>query len=301
MIGVAAPPHPKIPIYKENGTGRDTYISFNDGGFAKHFCKIKPITRNNCPFELSHYEVKRPDLSLSKPINRYWVDGTGRDYYVYQGMLEDHSRARRGINLQDFLRSSYDTGIRKNKTIDTKNISPSKFERRLLSRIFYGKCPGVKDRLMSPKVKFLKHEKSMNSSMDKSCSRSFEENFNKDKVHYDESPKKQNDIAPEMKFLSPQANKRKIDKNSITGFDFDKQVFNIKLKNKNFESIKRSDEEDEEAPVQKKHNFMTPRRKIIRLNHRYIKPEINKESNLMNSVKQIFLYQNKARRSQEII
>lgn len=298
MIGLAASPHPKVPIYNENGTGRDTYISFNDGGFAKYFAKIKPITRSDCPFEQSHYICKRPDLSLSKPINKYWTNGTGRDIYIYQGMLEDHSRQRNAVNLQNFLRSSYDTGMRSSRTIDAKRTSPSKFERKLLSRIFYGKCPGVKERLMSPKVKFLKNEKSINSSLNKSNSRSFEENGNKE-----ESPKKEfiKENELETRFLSPQTTRRKIEPNALSGFDFEKKAFDIKMRNNKFDTIKYGDEENEQQPININYKYKTPKRKIIRLNHRYVKPEISKETtNLMNSVKQIFLYQNKARRSQEL-
>ena len=57
------------------------------------------------------------------------------------------------MRLNNILRS-YDNTKHPLKT--SKNISPSKFEKKLINRIFYGKCPGLNDRFMSPKVKFLK-------------------------------------------------------------------------------------------------------------------------------------------------
>ena len=37
-----------------------------------------------------------------------------------------------------------------------RSYRKNKFEKDLINRIFYGKCPGVKERLMQPKVKFNK-------------------------------------------------------------------------------------------------------------------------------------------------
>ena len=97
------------------------------------------------------------NLALCKPTKRYFCNGGGRDSYVYISLLEENEKHKGNLRLDNILRS-YDNKNHPMKT--SKNISPSKFEKRLINRIFYGKCPGLDERFMSPKVKFTKREES---------------------------------------------------------------------------------------------------------------------------------------------
>ena len=148
---VPARQHPKIPVYKNNGGGRDTYISLYNGGFGKYNINdtyFKEITES--PKHIYHQ-----NLSLCKPTKRYFTNGGGRDTYVYNSLLDENDKCKGNVRLNNILRS-YDNANCPMRT--SKNLSPSKFEKKLLDRIFYGNSPGIKERLMSPKVKFLTKE-----------------------------------------------------------------------------------------------------------------------------------------------
>ena len=142
---------PKVPIYQNDGAGRDTYISFYNGGFRKY--KLRDMIVREHTESPKHYY--HPNLALCKPTKRYFCNGGGRDSYVYLSLLEENEKNRGNLRLNNILRS-YDNIQAPMKT--SKNISPSKFEKKLINRIFYGKCPGLDERFMSPKVKFLKKE-----------------------------------------------------------------------------------------------------------------------------------------------
>ena len=138
---------PKVVNYHNDGCGRDTYISFYNGGFGKY--KLSDMILKEHKDSPKHYYYQ--NLALCKPTKRYFCNGGGRDSYVYISLLEENEKNRGNLRLHNILRS-YDG---RNQPLRTsKNISPSKFEKKLINRIFYGKCPGLKDRQMSPKVKF---------------------------------------------------------------------------------------------------------------------------------------------------
>ena len=145
---------------------------------------------------------------------------------------------------QDYLRLS-------------KNPS-SKFERRLINRIFYGKCPGMKDRQMSPKVRFKKDiEKEKEKELEEN--KNSEDNISKKEDNQDESSKN-------MKTLSPKRSSPKI--------------FGYNDKNNHF------------SQNNKENMLLSPlkdRKKFNRYN------EIDQTENLLNSVKKIFLYNSKSR------
>jgi len=143
--------NPKVPTYQNDGAGRDTYISFYNGGFGTY--KLSDMYLQEKTDSPKHYY--HPNLALCKPTKRYFCNGGGRDSYVYISLLEENEKNKGNLKLNNILRS-YDNIKYPMKT--SKNISPSKFEKRLINRIFYGKCPGLNDRFMSPKVKFLKKE-----------------------------------------------------------------------------------------------------------------------------------------------
>ena len=144
---------PKVPTYQNDGCGRDTYISFYNGGFGKY--KLSNMILPEQTESPKHYY--HPNLALCKPTKKYFCNGGGRDSYVYISLLEENEKNKGNLKLNNILRS-YDHIKHPLKT--SKNISPSKFEKKLINRIFYGKCPGLDDRFMSPKVKFMKKEES---------------------------------------------------------------------------------------------------------------------------------------------
>ena len=131
----------KIPRYPNDGNGRDTYITYS---ILKNSDYFPPGPPSSVP-----PVHKSQDLSLSKPIKRYHMDGKGRDYYVQYTINENTNKYSGDVNIQNCLRNS--------TTLPNEINVPkgySNFERRLINRIFYGKCDGLKTRYMSPKVIF---------------------------------------------------------------------------------------------------------------------------------------------------
>ena len=141
-------PIPGIPKYLNDGKGRDTYISFFNGGFSNY-----PYS-NSYKKDFYDFSYKRnhPDLYMNRPIIKYNMDGSGRDFFIHQNILSEHCRLKDFSDFPRMLRN----GVEFNPVRFNKSYGKSKFERNLINRIFYGKCSGVKDRLMEPKVKFNK-------------------------------------------------------------------------------------------------------------------------------------------------
>lgn len=69
--------HPKINIYKTNGTGRDTYIDCNNGGFGNTYATRTCQFFSSLPADLSKYTNLNPKFPIYKP------NGYGRDSYIY--------------------------------------------------------------------------------------------------------------------------------------------------------------------------------------------------------------------------
>ena len=73
-------PYPKSLYYRENGTGRDTYISVDNGGYYLPHCTLPE-------FPVSSLRgVRRVRPVTANPSNkmlRYITDGTGRDTYIH--------------------------------------------------------------------------------------------------------------------------------------------------------------------------------------------------------------------------
>ncbi|OMJ86977.1 hypothetical protein SteCoe_11373 [Stentor coeruleus] len=66
---------PKTSYYRTNGTGRDTYIAYDNGGTFQPMMSLKSCERTS----------SRPKSSVSKSSTRslhYISDGTGRDTYI---------------------------------------------------------------------------------------------------------------------------------------------------------------------------------------------------------------------------
>lgn len=246
--------HPKVPIYKNIGDGRDTYISFYNGGFGSY--KLSDTYLKEKTDSPKHYYYQ--NLSLCKPTKRYFTDGGGRDLYVYNSLLDENDKCKGNLRLNNILRS-YDNSNYPIRT--SQNVSPSKFEKKLLNRIFYGNTPGLKDRLMSPKVKFLTKEdirKRMDDTFNSVVpedekNNALGENKNEKNIEYDE---KQNNRY-ETNIYSP----------SMTESNANTLKNNIKTEmNNSLYNLKK-----------------TPKK---------YKLEIGQSDNLVDSVKKIFLYNN---------
>jgi hypothetical protein len=242
------PQNPKVPIYRSDGNGRDTYIVFSNGGF------------NNYPYSRSYKKdsftiptnKSISDLFKRRPIDKYVPDGRGRDYFIFRDIQNEHDRLADIPNFENILR-------KRDPSQDYLRLSKnpsSKFEKRLINRIFYGKCPGMKDRQLSPKVRF---KKDIEKEKEMEENKSSEDNISKKEDSQDENSKN-------MKTLSPGRSSHK-----IFGYNDKDNHFNQK---------------------NKENKFLSPfkdRKKLNRYN------EIDQSENLLNSVKKIFLYNSKNR------
>lgn len=65
----------KVVNYKVNGSGRDTYINYGNGGFYK----TETLRTEDSFVSLS----RNPSLpTINSKFNLYHTDGTGRDTYI---------------------------------------------------------------------------------------------------------------------------------------------------------------------------------------------------------------------------
>ena len=245
------PQNPKVPIYRNDGHGRDTYISCSNGGFNDYpYSKSYKKDLFSIPINKSI-----PDLYKRRPIDRYVPDGGGCDYFIFRDIQNEHDKLADRPSFEKILRKR-EPSIEYSRL--NKNPS-SKFERRLINRIFYGKCPGMKDRQMSPKVRFKKDIEKEKLEKELEENKSSDDDFSKKEDHQDEDSKN-------MKTLSPRKSTQKI--------------FAYNDKNKNL------------SPKKKENMFISPfsaRRKSNRYN------EFDQSEHLLNSVKKIFLYNSKNR------
>ena len=69
--------NPKIIIYRTNGTGRDTYIDYDNGGFRK----LCPTNYRKVYSTIRGESWKATNINPKFPI--YKSDGYGRDSYIY--------------------------------------------------------------------------------------------------------------------------------------------------------------------------------------------------------------------------
>jgi len=145
-------PDPYMPKYINDGKGRDTYISLYNGGFTRY-----PYSKfyKKDVYEVQSKRSHQHDLFHRKPIIKYNMDGKGRDFFIYQNILSEHCKIKEFSDFPHTLRN----GIQLSPIYFNKNIKKTKLEKNLINRLFYGNCPGLKDRLMEPKVKFNKNLK----------------------------------------------------------------------------------------------------------------------------------------------
>ena len=206
---------PKVVNYRNDGQGRDTYISFYNGGFGSY--KLTDTYMKERVESPKHYYHQ--NLALCKPTKRYFTDGGGRDLYVYNSLKDENTKCTGNIKLNDILRS-YDNLQVPMKT--SKNLSPSKFEKKLLNRIFYGKCPGLDDRLMSPKVKFLKKEDIKKSREEN------DENENINEILPENNEEKKDFEKKNNRYNACMTENSGNNIKYTTGMEFNNSLFNIK-------------------------------------------------------------------------
>ena len=80
VTAVTAKPYAFKVHYNANGTGRDTYINRNSGGFFKPYCPTAGPPSGS--FQSRGYAVTSPSPVMKPLAVRYHSDGTGRDSYI---------------------------------------------------------------------------------------------------------------------------------------------------------------------------------------------------------------------------
>jgi hypothetical protein len=94
---------PRYVLYSTDGLGRDTYISFNNGGFWKdNVAKVSTTTVYDHQNHAAYHSIGK----RAAPF-RYYSDGSGRDSYVLDhdgGLKRDYQPLSR-FHLKDFLRT----------------------------------------------------------------------------------------------------------------------------------------------------------------------------------------------------
>lgn len=92
---------PKTNYYRSDGTGRDTYIAYDNGGCFQPMSKVHSQPKI----------VIRPKSGVSRSSLRslhYISDGTGRDSYIRVGDGGLHASASPGYFLNEFKHSLRD-------------------------------------------------------------------------------------------------------------------------------------------------------------------------------------------------
>jgi len=249
---------PRIPIYINNGQGRDTYISFYNGGFGNY--KYSKSYKKDV-YEVPSYK-NHPDLFKRRPIDRYQMSGEGRDYFIYKGIQTEHDRISENASFERTLRNDDSPREYHLSTRRPRN----KFEKKLVNRIFYGKCPGMKDRQMSPKVKF------------------------KEDIEREKEREKEDSIN--NSFNMTNMSNSKINAYNTIRIEDNKESNNTSLGNTFLKANKASkDENDSIYNIKKNSLLYTPinpntKRSLNTIN-------ANQSDNLINSVRKIFLYNSK--------
>ena len=145
------------PHYINDGHGRDTYISFANGGFSSY-----PYSNS---YKKDFYEVSNrryhADLFKRRPIIKYDQDGSGRDFFIYQNILSEHDKIHDSANFANLLRNKCDYSPY--KLYKSQNIS--KFEKNLINRIYYSRSP--KNKLANSQEKIKEDEKENDVSVQK--------------------------------------------------------------------------------------------------------------------------------------
>lgn len=73
--------HPKHTSYPADGSGRDNYIGFDDGGLVPRPLPLQRASHAHFTFSRTQ-PLLTPAPKLEPGTHRYAADGSGRDYYV---------------------------------------------------------------------------------------------------------------------------------------------------------------------------------------------------------------------------
>lgn len=126
----------RIPIcfYQNDGSGRDSYISNNNGGFYREYriINIKP----------SYQKIRRNKRLYNpicfKPIKKYFSDGKGRDVFIYSQNSRNLPMAR-SLELRDIVRTNTEANKEKNPNpyLNPNGSANRKKVNDVLKRVFY--------------------------------------------------------------------------------------------------------------------------------------------------------------------
>lgn len=143
-------PIPKYIRFFSDGFGRDTYITYNNGGFLGKLDKVKSADKYNVVSNIRYFNTKKNIAPL-----KYRSDGTGRDNYILfeSGGLEKDHRPLKTYELKTFLRNSKSTKFNFNcdplkEGVQSKSLYISKnefnnenkiksLEKDLANRLYY--------------------------------------------------------------------------------------------------------------------------------------------------------------------
>ncbi len=222
----------KYVPYPADGTGRDRYIGYNNGGF---FDKNKSISvdKNNketaTAFVTKLNERYAISPSIKAPNFHYHGDGTGRDSYILSngGGLFYDSRSLNSYHLTDFLRNN-DPSTTKSNTIETSKCS--QLQMRYIKFLRENQKSVIKRLYESEKNKKKKLRSNLGEELDNSIENSPIKNDN------------QNLILPKLenKQTRCQTDANMKDINEILGYNYEDAKKNEKsdiFKKSNFQTI----------------------------------------------------------------
>ena len=95
----------RAKLYATDGTGRDSYVALNNGGFTT--MNSPAIQQRSSNFGPSTQRNARADQQISPRPNLYHVNGTGRDSYIatnHGGQVSNYNKFSSGEAYQRSLR-----------------------------------------------------------------------------------------------------------------------------------------------------------------------------------------------------
>ncbi|CAD8175604.1 unnamed protein product [Paramecium octaurelia] len=148
ILNTGSIPEKRPTVYLNDGQGRDTYISYNNGGnFAQEF---RFLVSPQQPTSLRlKYNCSIQQQSSTPRIN-YQGDGTGRDTYILQNIKDKCSSGQ--LNYKSMLRSETNFGSFQKNRYQLPPIAKQKLNR------IYQLQKVQSSRLSMPKNKLLFNE-----------------------------------------------------------------------------------------------------------------------------------------------
>ncbi|CAD8064119.1 unnamed protein product [Paramecium primaurelia] len=148
ILNTGSIPEKKPTVYLNDGQGRDTYISFNNGGnFAQEFrFLVSPQQPTSLRLKFN-YSVQQ---QYSTPRINYQGDGTGRDTYILQNIKDKYSSGQ--ANYKSMLRSETNFGSFQKNRLQLPPLAKQKLN------MIYQLQKVQSSRLSMPKNKLLYNE-----------------------------------------------------------------------------------------------------------------------------------------------